>query len=200
MKYAIALTGGIGSGKSTACSFLKLYGYHVICADEIAHEILEDSKNEVLEVFGSEILEDCKINRKKLGLIVFNDKDKKIQLEKILHPKIKLKITKEAEILDENKIPYFIDIPLFFETKNYEILETLLIYVPQDLQIQRVMKRNNFTYNEAIMRIKAQMDIEKKKKLATYVIDNSGDLESLQKEIEKYLYEYLEKREFLEKN
>lgn len=76
-KYAIVLTGGIGSGKSTIASFLKLYGYEVVCADSIAHTILDQSTKEVVEIFGKEILENNRINRKRLGEIVFNDKKRK---------------------------------------------------------------------------------------------------------------------------
>ena len=76
-KYAIVLTGGIGSGKSTIASFLKLYGYEVVCADSIAHTLLDQSAKEITEIFGNEILENNKINRKKLGEIVFSNKKSK---------------------------------------------------------------------------------------------------------------------------
>lgn len=193
MKYAIALSGGIASGKSTACSFLKLYGYGVICADEVAHRVLEESQSEVVEVFGKEILEDSKINRKILGNIVFNDEIARKKLENILHPKIKKEILKKAESLDKSEIPYFVDIPLFFETRNYEISETLLIYTQKEIQIERLMKRNHLSKEEALKRIALQMPLDEKKKLASYVIDNSKGVESLQAEIEKYLGNYLKK-------
>ena len=100
-KYAIVLTGGIGSGKSTIASFLKLYGYEVVCADSIAHTLLDQSAKEITEIFGNEILENNKINRKKLGEIVFSNKKSKETLERILHPKIKEEILK----LDDKSIP-----------------------------------------------------------------------------------------------
>ncbi|EES89080.1 dephospho-CoA kinase [Helicobacter canadensis] len=192
-KYAIVLTGGIGSGKSTIASFLKLYGYEVVCADSIAHTILDQSTKEVVEIFGKEILENNRINRKRLGEIVFNDKKKKEILEKILHPKIKEEILKQAKALETKKIPYFLDIPLFYETKNYPFKEVLLVFVPREIQIQRIQKRDHLELQAIQARISSQIPLEEKKQLASYVIDNSGDLENLQKEVEKYLQDYLPK-------
>ena len=106
LKHAIALSGGIASGKSTVASLLKLYGYRVICADTIAHSVLDANAEEVVEAFGEGILEQncvsCDsikfvINRKKLGAIVFADSKKREKLEQILHSKIKAEILKEAQ-------------------------------------------------------------------------------------------------------
>ncbi len=191
LKYAIVLTGGIGSGKSTVASLLKLYGYEVVCADTIAHEMLEQAIKEVIEVFGEGILEQGKINRKKLGELVFSDKEKRLKLEGILHPKIKAKILEQATILEAKKVPYFLDIPLFYETQNYPFQEVLLIFVSQDIQTQRIQKRDGLGLEAIQARINAQMSLEEKKKLASYVIDNTGSLEDLQREVEKYLQEYL---------
>lgn len=192
-KYAIVLTGGIGSGKSTVASLLKLYGYEVVCADTIAHEMLEQSAKEVVAAFGEGILEQGKIHRKKLGEVVFGNKEKKQKLEGILHPKIKAEILRQAEILESKKVPYFLDIPLFYETQNYPLSEVLLIFVPQNTQIQRIQKRDGLELEAIQARLSAQMPLDKKKKLASYVIDNSGGLEDLQREVERYLQEYLPK-------
>lgn len=195
-QYAIALTGGIGSGKSTASSLLKLYGYQIIDADSIAHKVLEDSSTEVICLFGEGILEEGKINRKALGAIVFANSQAKKQLEALLHPKIKEEIYKQAQKLESQKMPYFIDIPLFYETRNYPISEVLLLYVPKEIQIQRLIKREGLTKEAANQRILAQIPLEDKKQWASYVIDNSGSLENLQKELEEYLKNYLTKRKF----
>lgn len=193
-EYAIALTGGIGSGKSTTASLLKLYGYSVIDADKIAHEILEQNTQEIVKVFGNSILNaEENIDRSKLGDIVFKDHALKQQLENILHPKIKEAIKHQADKLDEKKVPYFIDIPLFFETNHYPIKEVLLIFAKEEIQIQRIKKRNNFDNQTIMQRIKAQIPLKKKIKMASYVINNNGSLENLQKEIEKYLQIHLSK-------
>ena len=189
--YAIALTGGIGSGKSTAASLLKLYGYAIIDADTIAHKVLEQSTEEVIEIFSDIILTEGKIDRKKLANIVFKNKALRNKLENLLHPRIKEYILEQSHLLDGKNIPYFIDIPLFFETKHYDIEETLLIFVEQSTQIERIKKRNALSDEAILERINAQIPLHQKKKLAKYVINNNGDLKNLQKEIEKYLQNYL---------
>ena len=201
LKHAIALSGGIASGKSTVASLLKLYGYHVICADTIAHNVLNANAKEVVEAFGREILEsgaDCDstkfvINRKKLGAIVFADSKKREKLGQILHPKIKVEILKEAQKEEQKGIPYFVDIPLFFEKNCYPIAHSLLIATTQELQIARLKTRNGLSEAEAMQRINAQMPLERKRAMASFVIDNCGSLESLQEKLEQYLKEYLPK-------
>ncbi|MDE6958917.1 MAG: dephospho-CoA kinase [Helicobacter apodemus] len=190
-QYAIALTGGIGSGKSTTASLLKLYGYAIIDADTIAHKVLEQSTEEVIEIFSDIILTEGKIDRKKLANIVFKNKALRNKLENLLHPRIKEYILEQSHLLDGKNIPYFIDIPLFFETKHYDIEETLLIFVEQSTQIERIKKRNALSDEAILERINAQIPLHQKKKLAKYVINNNGDLKNLQKEIEKYLQNYL---------
>ncbi|RAX51488.1 dephospho-CoA kinase [Helicobacter sp. 16-1353] len=194
LAYAIVVTGGIGTGKSTACNLLKLYGYAMIDADKISHNILSNAKDEIIEIFGNGILDvnGVEIDRKKLGKIVFNYKEKMKILENILHPKIRWEIFNEAQTLESHKKPYFIDIPLFFEAnakdKNaYPIDKILLIYSPRELQIARITKRDNLKIDEAQMRIQAQMDIELKRKMATFIIENTKDLPFLQSQIESFL-------------
>ncbi|WP_299548058.1 dephospho-CoA kinase [uncultured Helicobacter sp.] len=188
LKYAIALSGGIGSGKSTVASLLKLYGYYVICADSIAHQVLEESKDSVLRIFGDEILNaEGKIDRKKLGKIVFANANLRRELEAILHPKVKAEILQQAQKQEQKKTPYFIDIPLFFERGDYPIKNSLLIFTTQELQIARLKERNGFSKEEALSRINAQMPLEQKRVMASYVIENCGSLESLQQELENYL-------------
>ncbi|MDA3966381.1 MULTISPECIES: dephospho-CoA kinase [Helicobacter] len=186
-KYAIALTGGIGSGKSTTSSLLKLYGYSVICADRISHEVLEDNSWLVVERFGSEILSYGKVDRRKLGEIVFSNKDVKKELESILHPLIKNKIEILASSLEEKKFPYFIDIPLFYETRNYDISNVVLVYASLDVRLNRIMLRDNINDSMALKKIESQMSLDDKKNLASYVIYNNGTLEELQSEVEKYI-------------
>jgi len=178
---AIILTGSIATGKSTVASLLKLYGYTIISADEVAHKKLEEYSNEIKEMFGTS-------DRKELGKIVFNDENKRKKLENFLHPKIKEYILNESNRLEEYGVPYFLDIPLYFETGNYnEFKNVVVVYTPKDIQIQRLAKRNDISLDEAKKLVNLQMDIEEKKQKATYVIDNSKDLKHLQKEVEKFI-------------
>jgi dephospho-CoA kinase len=187
--YAIALTGGIATGKSTVANLLSLQGFRKIDADEIAHTILDNSTKEIADLFGDEYIVENRVDRKRLGSLVFGNIDAKKRLEELLHPKIKSKIEEEATKLEAYKKPYLIDIPLFFETKNYDIQNSLVVYTPKELQVSRCMDRDKLSKEEALARIESQMDIEEKKSLAKYVIDNSLDLKHLQLECEKFIKE-----------
>jgi len=186
-KYAIALTGGIATGKSTVASLLALNGMRVIDADIISHEILDASTEWVRETFGDEYIDGTKPNRAKLGTLIFAESEKKRVLEEYLHPKIKSEIELRSVKQDSFKFPYLIDIPLFFEKNSYDIKDSVVVYTPKDIQLERFMKRNNYSKEESLRRINSQMSIEEKKKRATWVIDNSKDLKHLQNEVEEFV-------------
>jgi dephospho-CoA kinase len=186
-EYAIALTGGIATGKSTVASLLALNGMRVIDADSISHQILDESFVWVEENFGKEFVTNKKVNRAKLGEIVFSDHHAKKKLEDFLHPKIRKEIEKQSIKQDSFKFPYLIDIPLFFENGNYDIKESVVVYTPKDIQLERFIKRNGYTKEESLKRINSQMSIDEKKSKATWVIDNSKDLKHLQQEVEDFV-------------
>ena len=190
-KNAIALTGGISTGKSTVCNLFKLHGFLTIDADVIAHRLLDENSNKISSMFGEQYVQNGKVLRKELGKIIFSNEENKLKLEALLHPLIKEQIIKESKIFEEQNKPYFVDIPLFFEKMSYPIPKSLVIYTPKDLQIQRVMKRDNIDENEAKLKISNQMDIEEKRKLADMVIDNSQNLKHLQKEVERIIGEII---------
>ena len=178
---AIILTGSIATGKSTVASLLKLYGYTIISADEVAHKLLEKYSNEIKDMFGTS-------ERKELGKIVFNNESKRKQLEEFIHPKIKEYILNESKKLEKFNIPYFLDIPLYFETGNYnEFKKVVVVYTPQNIQIQRLAKRNNISLDEAKKLVNLLINIEEKKQKANYLIDNSKDLKHLQKEVDNFI-------------
>jgi len=192
LKNAIVLTGGIASGKSTVSSLMKLYGFRVIDADSIAHEVLDNSLQEIAQNFGEEFIVNNKVNRKALGSLVFANEAKRKELEAIVHPKIKDRIYQEALKLEEFQKPYLIDIPLFFEREGvYDINKVIVVYTPQEIQLERLIKREGLSELEAKQRINAQIPIEEKRKKATYLIDNSKDLNHLQKECERVKEEIL---------
>jgi len=177
----IILTGSIATGKSTVANLLRLYGYTIIDADEVAHNELEKHNKEIKEIFGT-------TDRKEIGKIVFNNESERKKLENFLHPKIREAIMNEAKELEKFNIPYFIDIPLYFENGNYNDFDKVVaVYTPKEMQIKRLMDRNRIDQKEAENLINLQMDIEEKKQKATYIIDNSKDLKHLQKEIEKFI-------------
>lgn len=191
LKYGIAITGGIGTGKSSVSTILRLYGYTIVDADKVAHQVLNNNTSSVVELFSESILgEDNQIDRKKLGKIVFGDYVQKKKLEDLLHPKIRNEILSMANQLESYSQYYFLDIPLFFEVggkKTYDVAEVLLIYAPKELQLKRIIARDGISQEDAIKRIEAQMDIEEKKLQSENIIKNTKGLKELQEEIEKFL-------------
>lgn len=186
-EYAIALTGGIATGKSTVASLLALNGMRVIDADTISHEILDAHSAWVRENFGEEFVHGSKVDRSKLGALVFSDAQAKKKLEDFLHPKIRAEIEKRSVKQDSFKFPYLIDIPLFFENGAYDIKECVVVYAPPAIQLERFMKRSGYSQEESLRRIHSQMPIDEKKKRATWVIDNAQNLKHLQAECEAFV-------------
>ncbi len=186
MQHAIALTGGIATGKSTVSTLLKLHGYEVIDADTVSHEILQQQAPAIVELFGPEYVEEGVVNRKMLGALVFADRAQLRRLEALLHPLIREEIMRRAALSEEQGVPYFIDIPLFFETGAYDVKKVLVVYAPRALQLERAMKRDNMSEQDALARINAQLDIEEKRKKADFVIDNSRDISYLSDQVEAF--------------
>ncbi|WP_096024302.1 dephospho-CoA kinase [Campylobacter lanienae] len=188
-KNAIVITGVIGSGKSTVVNLLRVYGFSIIDADEIAHGVLDESIDEIKSEFGDEFIKDNKVDRKSLGSLVFSDSKAKKKLENILHPLIKEQIFAEASRLESSNYPYFIDLPLYFEKSPVydEFQSVCVVYAPRQICIERIVSRNNLTLKEAKERINQQINIDEKLKFATYVIDNSLDLKHLNLEVDKFI-------------
>lgn len=181
------ISGGIASGKSTATAILKSWGYEVIDADTIAHEVLDEKALEVAKVFGASVLKCQGIDRQRLGEIVFNAPDKLKALEAILSPSIKERILKRCE--QANGL-FFVDIPLYFEriSEYGGYFEgVVLIYAPKDIQLKRLMQRNSLSKASALARLNAQMDIEKKLALADIVVQNVAGLPQLERALEQMI-------------
>ncbi|BCZ19823.1 Dephospho-CoA kinase CoaE [Helicobacter sp. NHP19-012] len=190
LKHAFVLTGGIGTGKSTVASLLALHGHTIIDADKSAHALLEKHAKELIEIFGEGISEGGRVSRPKLGTLVFSDPAKRAALEAFLHPKIRLDLLQQAHSLEQSQKPYFLDIPLYFEIegqKSYAISQIVLVYAPREVQMQRVAKRDKLSQEQILKRLNAQMDIEAKRALSSYILDNSKDLKHLQIQVEAFL-------------
>ena len=192
LKNAIVLTGGIASGKSTVTALMQLFGFRVIDADKIAHEVLNSSSSEIISTFGEEYVNSGVVDRKKLGSLVFANKEKRLELEAIVHPKIKAEILEQAYKQEKLGKPYFIDIPLFFEREGaYDIDKVLVVYTPKEIQLERLIKREGLSQEEAEQRVNAQLPIDTKRDKASYLIDNSKNLAHLQSECERVKEEIL---------
>jgi len=190
----IGLTGGIATGKSTVAGMLRERGAAIVDADRVAREVVEPGQpalQEIVNRFGPGILnEDGTLNRKKLGEIVFADPARRKELEAVTHPAIRERMRKMIEALRAEDPDRLIvaDIPLLFEAgleRQYEYV--LLVYVPREIQMRRLMRRDGLTEEEAEKRLAAQMDIEEKKSRADYVIDNSGSPEETARQVERFL-------------
>jgi len=190
-KYAIALTGSIATGKSSTVKLLEDAGFHIIDADQIAHQILDEQHQSIADLFGETLVSEGKVDRKALGAIVFADSNKRKALEALLHPLIYKEIERLSVEQDKWGKPYFIDIPLFFEGGRYPIEKSLVVYTTEEQQLERLMHREGYTKEEALNRIQTQIPVEEKRKLASYVIDNSGTLTQLEKECERVKEEIL---------
>jgi len=198
LSHAIVLTGGIGTGKSTVSALLTLYGFKIIDADAITRTLLVKHHKEIEDMFGMSFMGEDGFDRKALGRVVFQDEKQRKKLEEFLHPKIKSIIKEEASFCESKGVPYILDIPLYYESGNYkDIEEVVVVYAPRDAQWERVLKRGyepDETKKEILKNIlEIQIDIEEKKKMAKYVIDNSGSLKDLQVEVEKFL-DYIRKK------
>lgn len=192
MSLVIGLTGGIATGKSAADAYFKKQNIPVIDADEIAHNILNKGKSawkQVIETFGIEYLnKDQSINRRKLGQLVFSNQAQLAKLNSITHPLIHEEILQQIKDFSQNNDIIIVDIPLLFETNSESICDqTIVITIPRELQIERLMKRNNFTRQEAVKRINSQMPLKEKEAKATYVVSNTGTISELEKNLEKLL-------------
>ncbi len=192
LKNAIVLTGGIASGKSTTTALMQLFGFRVIDADKIAHKVLDECASLIIETFGQEYVVDAKVDRKRLGSLVFSSKDKRVELEAIVHPKIRDQILKEAEFQEKFNKPYLIDIPLFYEREGaYDVDRVIVVYTPKEIQLRRLIDREGLSQEEAEARVSAQLPIDSKRDKATYIIDNSKNLIHLQQECERVKEEIL---------
>jgi len=186
----IGLTGGIATGKSTVSAMLAELGAAVVDADQVAREVVlpgEPALRQVAETFGQAVLnEDGTLNRKKLGEIVFADEMKRKALEAILHPAIRQVMNDRIDRLERENPGRLVvaDIPLLYETGlDARYPEVLVVYVPPDVQLERLMKRDGLTEAKARERLNAQLPIDEKKKRADWVIDNSGTLEETRRQV-----------------
>ncbi|WP_141431998.1 dephospho-CoA kinase [Bacillus sp. 03113] len=184
MTLVIGLTGGIASGKSTVSNMLKDRGITVIDADveaRLAVEKGEEAYKAIVHHFGSEILlPDGSINRSKLGAIIFSDQRKRKVLNDIVHPVVRKKmLQKKEQSIQQGESIVILDIPLLFESGLTNLVDkTILVYVDEEKQIERLMNRNHFSKEEALARIHSQFSLKEKRTLADAVIDNNGSVEN----------------------
>lgn len=177
-------------------AMLRELGAVVLDADQIAREVVavgEPGWKQVAEAFPDVIGEDGTIDRRKLGRLVFADAQQRRKLEAIIHPLVFERIKTQGQLLEQDNQIVFADIPLLYETNSHTWLDwVVVVYVPQEVQLRRLIQRDKLSEAEAWSRIQAQMSIEEKRKLADYVIDNSGSLAETKVQVDRLWHQIIE--------
>ncbi|EGP0011956.1 dephospho-CoA kinase [Enterococcus faecium] len=190
--FVLGLTGGIATGKSTAAKVFQSHRFPLIDGDVIARETVEPGTlalRKVVSVFGQEILQsDGQLDRGKLGMIVFPSKEKRQKLDQLLDPFIRKAIKDQIAYLSSHHPLVIVDIPLLYEGHYDHYMDAVaVVYTTPDIQLRRLMKRNQLTLEQAQQRISSQLPIEEKKQRADILFDNNGTKEELVEQIENWL-------------
>ncbi|GMG60324.1 dephospho-CoA kinase [Tetragenococcus halophilus] len=198
MSFILGITGSIATGKSTVVNIFKQYGFSVVDADIIAREVVEPNTaglKKIVETFGSSVLcSDGSLNRKQLGQMIFNDAKKRQALNALLAPFLQEAIIEQIKRASAAASLVIADIPLLYEAGYDKYMDQVaVVYIPEDLQVQRLMKRDRITKKEAQKKVASQLSIEEKKKRADIIFDNQESLSSICEQI----FSWLKERQFL---
>ncbi|MGD6886151.1 dephospho-CoA kinase [Staphylococcus shinii] len=194
MPKVIGLTGGIASGKSTVSELLTAHGFKVVDADIASRQAVGKGTKgltRVKEVFGDEAIdEDGNMNRSYVGEVIFNQPEKRLILNEIVHPIVRDIMEKEKAVYLGQGYNVIMDIPLLFENDLQETVdEVWLVYTSESIQIDRLMERNDLSMEEAKARVYSQISIDKKRRMADHVIDNRDTKLELKQNLEDLLLE-----------
>lgn len=195
----IGLTGGIATGKSLVAAMLAERGATVIDADALAREVVrpgEPALADVVARFGNDVLQpDGALDRARLAAVVFADPEARRDLERITHPRIAALMQQRAADAIARGAPLVVlDIPLLFEGEQRErtVDGVLLVYAPVEVQRERLRARDGIDQDAARQRLDAQLPIEEKRGLATWIIDNSGDIDATRRQVEAWWRDVIE--------
>lgn len=187
----IGLTGGIGSGKTTVAELFREEGIPVVDADRISREITSPGSPayaDIVRAFGEKILlSDGRIDRKRLGTIVFSDADKRAELEAITHPRIVEGIRKAVSSLaSKGHMIVLVEAALIHEKERTGLFEAVIgVRCEPRFQVERIMSRDGIPREEVVKIVSSQMDPEEKARASDYVIDNSGELAATRAQVKK---------------
>lgn len=202
----IGMTGGIGCGKSKVAEIFESLGFYTIDSDITSRKVMEingPAYNQIVSYFGKDILDENKnIIRKKLGSIVFNNKEKLKVLENIVHPAIyEYERKKRAAIYGkDSKAVVITHAALMIESGSYKNYDAVIIVTcNKDVQINRVMQRDNISISDAEKIISCQMNQSERLKYADFIIDNSSNIDDLKKEV-KRVYDLISEINYGEKH
>jgi dephospho-CoA kinase len=178
----VGLTGGIATGKSTVADLFRCLGAVVIDADQLARDVVapgEPALAQIAREFGPDVLQaDGRLDRQRLGAIVFGNAERRRRLEAITHPAIRTRFQARLQALADERFDGLVlfDAPVMVETGGHRLMDRLVVVVTDEAtQLARLMARDGIERDEALRKIRSQMPVEEKAKLADHVIDNSGD-------------------------
>lgn len=190
--FTIGLTGGIGTGKSTVADLFRKRNVPVIDFDGLTHEAQEPGMpvwEKIVDVFGRDILDrENRIDRGKLGSIVFSDETLRRRLNDIVHPALfeEWRRRHETIAMDDPNALVVSEVPLLVEGNLQGLFDmTVLVWSSPDRQIERVMARNNLNREDVMARLEAQMAIDEKTNHVDYVIDNNGSMEETERHFDE---------------
>lgn len=196
MTKVLGLTGGIATGKSTVSRVFEEYHIPIISADEVARQVVEPGSvalNEIQAQFGQVYVNnDGTLNRQLLGTLVFGNSQKLDLLNQIMQPKIRAEIQRQVATLKQRKPKLIVlEIPLLFEQHGNQLVDiTMVVKVARQVQLDRLMARNQLSQHEALNRIHSQMSLAEKIKRADVVIDNAGTVEQTREQVVEWLENY----------
>ena len=190
--FTIAITGSIGSGKSSALKYFKELGYPTLSSDEVVHDIYASNRDiqEQIEAIVKQPLFDEKgVDRALLSSIIFNRPDLKQRVEEVVHQAVGREIEVWLKLHEQEEFG-FVEVPLLFETEGQTHFDlTLMIAIDEKLQIERLIQNRGLTLESIEERLNSQMSQAKKRELADYVIENNNSLLELQDKLDEFLKE-----------
>ena len=188
----LGVTGGIASGKTVVAKMLEELGAPLIDFDVLARQVVKPGKPAftlIVDYFGREVLQgDGTLDRKKLSKIVFQDTEKRNQMEGFTHPPIYEAFLKRVKAITEKAPEAIIQavVPLLIEKNLQSIFDkVLVVYVPEEQQIERLVERDGISRKEAAHMLKAQLPINEKLAYADFVVHNKGSMEGTRKQVEE---------------
>jgi len=191
----LGLTGGIGSGKTIVGKMFAQLGAEIIDADQLARDVVEPGQpamGEIVERFGPDVLQvDGRLDRARLGGIVFADAAARAALNAITHPRIRERMAAAVSARKDRSGVLILVIPLLYESARTALVEAVIVvWVDPQTQLRRLVERGGLTDEQARQRIAAQMPLDQKRALADHVIDNRGTPEETRRQVETIYRDY----------